>query len=92
MTQTENTTNQKLDPIVFATLANRFDAVVSEAMQVCIQSSRSAVVQSRDLSASICDSSSRLVSIAQGLPIHVLTSNMAAAPIADLFDDMFSFL
>ena len=88
MTQTENTANQKLDPIVFATLANRFDAVVSEAMQVCIQSSRSAVVQSRDLSASICDSNSRLVSIAQGLPIHVLTSNMAAAPIADLFDDI----
>ena len=80
--------NQKLDPIIFVTLANRLDSIVREAMQTCIQSSRSAVIQARDLSASICDSKSRLVSIAQGLPIHVLTSNMAVAPIPELFDDI----
>lgn len=79
---------QKLDPIIFATLANRLDSVVREAMQTCIQTSRSAVIQARDLSASVCDRQGRLVSIAQGLPIHVLTSNMAVEPIPKLFDDI----
>ena len=79
---------QKLDPIIFATLAKRLDAIVREAMQVCVQSGRSVVAQARDLSASICDSQCRLISIAQGLPIHVLTSNMAVAPIPQLFDDI----
>ena len=79
---------QKLDPVIFVTLANRLDSIVREAMQTCIQSSRSSVLQARDLSASICDSKSRLVSMAQGLPIHVLTSNMAVAPIPELFDDI----
>ena len=80
--------SEKLDPIVFVTLANRMDAIVREAMQTCIQSSRSAVIQARDLSASICDAKGRLVSIAQGLPIHVLTSNMAVEPLPELFDDI----
>ena len=79
---------QALDPVVFVTLANRLDSIVREAMQVCVQSSRSATIQARDLSASISDSKVRLVSIAQGLPVHVLTSNMAIAPIPDLFDDI----
>ena len=78
----------KLDPIIFATLANRLDSIVREAMQVCVQSAHSATIQARDLSASISDSGARLVSIAQGLPIHVLTSNMSIAPIPKLFDDI----
>lgn len=78
----------KLDPVIFVTLANRMDAIVKEVMQTCIQSSRSAVIQARDLSASICDAQGRLVSIAQGLPIHVLTSNMAVSPLGDLFEDI----
>ncbi len=77
-----------LDPVIFATLANRLDSIVRESMQSCVQSARSSVLQARDLSASISDPDIRLVSIAQGLPIHVLTSNMAIAPIAELFDDI----
>ncbi len=79
---------EKLDPVIFATLVNRLDSVVREAMQVCVQSAHSATIQARDLSASISDSKVRLVSIAQGLPIHVLTSNMSIAPIPELFDDI----
>ena len=79
---------QKLDTVVFATLANRLDSIVREAMQVCVQSARSSVIQARDLSASISDSKIRLVSIAQGFPVHVLTSNMAIGPIPELFDDI----
>ena len=79
---------QTLDPVIFATLANRLDGIVREAMQVCLQSARSSVIQARDLSASICDSKVRLVSIAQGVPIHVLTSNMSIAPILEFFDDI----
>ena len=78
----------KLDPVVLATLANRMDSIVRESMQACVQSARSSVLQARDLSASISDSRIRLVSIAQGLPIHVLTSNMSIAPIPELFDDI----
>ena len=77
-----------LDPLTFATLANRLDSIVREAMQVCVQSARSSVIQARDLSVSISDSRIRLVSIAQGQPAHVLTSNMAIAPIPELFDDI----
>ena len=80
--------NDTLDPVIFATLANRLDSIVRESMQSCVQSARSSVLQARDLSASISDPDIRLVSIAQGLPIHVLTSNMAIAPIAELFDDI----
>ena len=77
-----------LDPVLLATLAHRLDSIVREAMQACVQSARSSTLQSRDLSASISDSRVRLVSIAQGLPIHVLTSNMSIAPIPELFDDI----
>ena len=79
---------EMLDPIVFASLANRLDSIVREAMQVCVQSAHSATIQARDLSASISDGRIRLVSIAQGMPIHVLTSNMSIAPIPQLFDDI----
>ena len=79
---------RELDPVTFAILANRLDSIVREAMRVCVQSARSTVLQARDLSASISDADIRLVSIAQGLPIHVLTSNMAIASIPDLFDDI----
>ena len=79
---------EKLDPVTFATLANRLDGIVRESMQVCVQSARSSTIQVRDLSASISDSKVRLVSIAQGLPVHVLTSNMSIAPILELFDDI----
>ncbi len=79
---------QRLDPVIFATLANRLDSIVREAMQVCVQSARSATIQARDLSASVSDGQVRLVSIAQGMPIHVLTSNMSIAPIPELFDDI----
>ena len=78
----------KLDPVLLATLANRLDSIARESMQACVQSARSSVLQARDLSASISDSRVRLVSIAQGLPIHVLTSNMSIAPIPELFDDI----
>ena len=57
-------------------------------MQACLQSARSSVLQARDLSASVSDSKIRLVSVAQGVPVHVLTSNMAIAPIPGLFDDI----
>ena len=79
---------QKLDPVIFSTLANRLDSIVREAMQVCVQSARSSTIQARDLSASISDGQTRLVSIAQGMPVHVLTSNMSIAPIPQLFDDI----
>ena len=79
---------QTLDPVVFATLANRLDGVVRESMQACLQSARSSVLQARDLSASISDSSIRLITIAQGVPVHVLASNMSIAPIPELFDDI----
>ena len=79
---------QRLDPVIFATLVNRLDSIVREAMQVCVQSARSATIQARDLSASVSDGQVRLVSIAQGMPIHVLTSNMSIAPIPELFDDI----
>ena len=80
--------SDRLDSVIFATLANRLDSIVREAMQVCVQSARSSVIQARDLSASISDSKIRLVSIAQGVPVHVLTSNMSIAPIPELFDDI----
>ena len=79
---------QTLDPVVFATQANRLDGVVRESMQACLQSARSSVLQARDLSASISDSSIRLITIAQGVPVHVLASNMSIAPIPELFDDI----
>lgn len=80
--------NQKLDIVTFSTLANRLDAIVRESMQVCVQSARSSTIQARDLSASITDNNAQLISIAQGLPVHVLTSNMSIAPIMDMFDDI----
>lgn len=79
---------QKLDPILFATLANRMDSIVVEVMLNCVQSARSSVIQARDFSMSIADSRCRLISIAEGLPIHVITSTMAVEPILQLFDDI----
>jgi len=80
---------EKLDPVTFAVLANKMDSVVSEVVHVTLRTSHSTMLHTcRDFSASLCDGKCRLVSIAEGLPIHVITSNMAVEPIPKLFEDI----
>lgn len=80
---------QKMDTLTFSVLANKLESVTTEVINVMLRSAHSTTLNmARDFSASICDWKCRLVSIAEGIPIHVMTSNMALKPIPDLFNDI----
>jgi len=79
----------KLDPITFAVVQSKVNSIVHETLVATWKSGHSTMLNAgRDFSVTICDSKCRLVSIAEGLPVHVMTSNMAVEPIAKLFDDI----
>lgn len=76
------------DPILTAVMANRLDSVVREMTSTLMRTARSALINTgRDFSCSICTGESRLISVADGLPVHVFGSNLQAASMKELHGD-----
>ena len=78
-----------LDPITVSVLANRFDAIVREMSNTLLRAARSAVIASaRDFSCTIATADDRLLSAAEGIPVHVLGSDLQTRSMRDLHPDL----
>ena len=65
----------EFDPILLAVMANRLDGIVREMTNTLLRAGRSAILNTaRDFSCSIVTADNRLLSAAEGLPIHIVGS------------------
>ena len=75
-----------LDPVLMAVLANRMEGITREVLTVMLRSGRSVMLNvCRDFSTAILTGDCRMLAVAEGLPVHVLTSGRAVNPILELF-------
>lgn len=65
------------DPVLMAVLANRLDGIVREMTNTLLRTGRSAILNTaRDFSCSLVTPDNQLLSAAEGLPIHVIGSQL----------------
>lgn len=77
------------DPVQLAVLSNRLDSIVREMENTLLRSGRSAVLNmARDFSCSIITGDNRLLSTAEGLPVHVIGTERLGVAMTDLHDDI----
>jgi N-methylhydantoinase B len=77
------------DPILMAVMANRLDAIVREMMNTLLRTGRSTVISvARDFSCSVVTADNRLLSGADGLPVHVYGSHLLTQAMSQLHDDI----
>ncbi len=78
-----------LDMVHLAVIANRLDGIVREMENTLLRTGRSAVLNmARDFSCSIITGDNRLLSTAEGLPVHVIGGEKLAQAMTDLHDDI----
>jgi N-methylhydantoinase B len=74
---------------LMAVLANRFDTIVREMSNTLLRAARSAVINmGRDFSCAICTADNRLLSSAEGLPVHIFGIHLQTAAMCDLHPDL----
>ncbi|MQA85120.1 MAG: hydantoinase B/oxoprolinase family protein [Streptosporangiales bacterium] len=77
------------DPVLLAVLSNRMESIVREMENTLLRSGRSAVLNlARDFSCAIVTGDNRLLSSAEGLPVHVIGMEALAQAMTDLHDDI----
>ena len=78
----------KIEPFLMAVLSGRFSAVTKEMANTLMRSGRSTVLNTaKDFSCGITDRQSRIISIADGLPIHLGSINLIPQAVTELFKD-----
>jgi N-methylhydantoinase B len=78
-----------LDPILMAVMANRFDSVVREMENTLLRTGRSGVLNmARDFSCAIVTADARLLSSAEGLPVHIFGADLLGAAMTEIHDDI----
>src|SRR3954463_2911651 len=78
-----------LDPVLLAVIANRLDTVVREMENTLLRTGRSAVINiARDFSCALITGDNRLLSTAEGLPVHVIGTERLGKAMTDLHDDI----
>lgn len=69
----------RIDPVQLAVMANRLDGIVREMSNTLLRAGRSAVInQARDFSNAIVTADNRLLSVAEGLPVHIFGAHIQA--------------
>ena len=72
-----------------AVLANRFDGIVREMSDTLLRAARSAVINmGRDFSCAIVTADNRLLSSAEGLPVHIFGMHLQSAAMCRLHPDL----
>lgn len=72
-----------IDPVQLAVMANRLDGIVREMSNTLLRAGRSAVInQARDFSNAIVTADNRLLSVAEGLPVHIFGAHIQAEAMA----------
>ena len=80
---------QHLDSVLISILANRMDGIVREMSNTLLRAARSAVIAAaRDFSCAICTADNRLLSAAEGLPVHIFGAHLQTQSMCDLHDDL----
>lgn len=78
-----------IDPVLLAVLSNRMDSIVREMENTLLRSGRSAVLNlARDFSCAIITGDNRLLSSAEGLPVHVIGMEALAETMTEVHDDI----
>jgi N-methylhydantoinase B len=77
------------DPVLLAVIANRLDTIVREMENTLLRAGRSAVINmARDFSCALITGDNRLLSTAEGLPVHVIGTEYLGEAMCDLHDDI----
>jgi N-methylhydantoinase B len=81
-------TTAHTDPVQLAVFANRVDSICREMQNTLLRSARSSMINiARDFSCSIVTGDNRLLSSAEGLPVHVLGSHFLTEAMCELHPD-----
>ena len=79
----------QIDPFMIAVLSSRFEAIMREMTNTILRASRSAVVKNaRDFSVGLLTHDHRLISVEDGVPIHITALELSTSHIAGFFDDV----
>jgi len=79
---------RSFDPVLLAVLANRFESIVREMTNTLLRSGRSAVLNmARDFSCSLITAENELLASAEGLPVHVIGTELLAQAMTELHPD-----
>ena len=79
----------QLDSVLLSILSNRLDGIVREMSNTLLRAARSAVIAAaRDFSCAICTGDNRLLSAAEGLPVHIFGSHLQTQSMCDLHEDI----
>ena len=80
---------QRIDPFLMSVLASRFEAIIREMTNTVMKASRSAVIKNaRDMSCGLLTFDHRLISVEEGIPIHITALDLTTRPITEFFDDI----
>jgi N-methylhydantoinase B len=78
-----------IDPVKLAVIANRLDTIVREMENTLLRAGRSAVINmARDFSCALITGDNRLLSTAEGLPVHVIGTEYLGEAMCELHDDI----
>ena len=78
-----------IEPFLMSVLASRFEAIIREMTNTVMKASRSAVIKNaRDMSCGILTYDHRLLTVEEGIPIHITALDLTTRPITDFFDDI----
>lgn len=89
MSKTVTKSDESLDPVQMAVMANRLDGIVREMSNTLLRAGRSAVISSaRDFSCSIATAGNELLSSAEGLPGHIFGTQLMTKSMCELHDDL----
>lgn len=78
----------KLDGVMVAVLANRFETIVREMTNTLFRTGRSSVLNmARDFSCSIVAADDQLLAAAEGLQVHVLGAGLQTSSMRELHPD-----
>jgi N-methylhydantoinase B len=81
-------TRQKLEPFLMSILSGRFTAITKEMSNTLLRAGRSNVINTaKDFGCAIIDKQSRVISLAEGLPIQLAGPHLITGAILDLFKD-----
>lgn len=84
-----DTAAPRIDPFLMSVLASRFEAIIREMTNTVMKASRSAVIKNaRDMSCGLLTYDHRLVSVEEGIPIHITALDLTTRPITEFFDDI----
>src|SRR3954451_7425956 len=80
---------EAIDPVMLAVIANRFDSIVREMGNTLLRTGRSTDLNTaRDFSCAIVTADNKLVATGEGLPIHILGSELLTESMQRFHPDL----